>query len=235
MSADKKDTLLLMSGMPLFHNLSEQALKMIEGILKEKTFARGDNIFTEGEESVGFYILIKGKVKVFKLSIEGKEQILHIVGDRELLGAVSAFAGSPYPAYADAIEKTKTRAFFFPRKEFLSLIKKEPSVVMNIMANLSMRLQHFTKMIENLSLKEVPGRLGAYLLYLCKSTGCRDSVDMDISKGQLASLLGTSPETLSRILRKLSEKGILEVKGRNVRLLKRKELQGIVDGEKVRF
>ena len=233
MSADKKDTLLLMSGMPLFHNLSEQALKMLEGILKEKTFARGDNIFTEGDESVGFYIVIKGKVKVFKLSIEGKEQILHIVGDRELLGAVSAFAGSPYPAYADAIEKT--RAFFFPRKEFLSLIKKEPSVVMNIMANLSMRLQHFTKMIENLSLKEVPGRLGAYLLYLCKSTGCRDSVDMDISKGQLASLLGTSPETLSRILRKLSEKGILEVKGRNVRLLKRKELQGIVDGEKVRF
>ena len=106
---------------------------------------------------------------------------------------------------------------------------------MNIMANLSMRLQHFTKMIENLSLKEVPGRLGAYLLYLCKRTGCGDSVEMDISKGQLASLLGTSPETLSRILKKMSNKGILEVKGRNILLLKRNELQGIVDGEKITF
>jgi CRP-like cAMP-binding protein len=233
MSSDKKDTLLLMASMPLFQNLPEQALNMLQGILMERTFAKGDNIFTEEEESVGFYIVIKGKVKVYKLSFEGKEQILHIVGGKELLGAVSAFAGSPYPAYADAIEKTQ--AFFFPRKEFLSLIKEEPSVVMNIMANLSMRLQHFTKMIENLSLKEVPGRLGAYLLYLCKSTGCSDTMEMDISKGQLASLLGTSPETLSRILKKLSDKGILEVKGRNIRILKRKELQGIVDGEKVRL
>jgi len=233
MSIDNKDSLLLMASMPLFQNLSDQALKKLEGMLTEKTFARGDNIFTEGDESAGFYIVIKGRVKVYKLSFEGKEQILHIVGAKELLGAVSAFAGSTYPAFADAIEKTK--AFFFPRQEFLRLIKQEPSVVMNIMANLSMRLQHFTKMIENLSLKEVPGRLGAYLLYLCKRTGCGDSVEIDISKGQLASMLGTTPETLSRILRKLSENKILEVKGRNIRLLKRKHLQEIVDGEKVRF
>ena len=233
MSANKTDTLHLMASMPLFQNLSEKALNMLQEILGKKTFRRGEKIFSEGEESAGFYIVISGKVKVYKLSMEGKEQILHIVGAKELLGAVSAFAGTPYPAYADAIEKTD--AFFFPRKEFLSLIKKEPSVVMNIMANLSMRLQHFTKMIENLSLKEVPGRLGAYLLYLCERTGCNDSMEMDISKGQLASLLGTTPETLSRILRKLSDNKVLEVKGRTVRLLKRKELQGIVDGEKIRF
>jgi CRP/FNR family transcriptional regulator len=165
--------------------------------------------------------------------MDGKEQILHIVEAKELLGAVSAFAGNPYPAYADAIEKTSS--FFFPRNEFVSLIKNEPSVVMNIMANLSMRLQHFTKMIENLSLKEVPGRLGAYLLYLCKRTGCSDTVEMDISKGQLASFLGTSPETLSRILKKMSDNKILEVKGRNIRILKRKDLVNIVDGEKIKL
>lgn len=206
---------------------------MLDGILVEKEFSRGENIFTEGEEPSGFFVITKGRVKVFKLSLDGKEQILHIVGAKELLGAVSAFAGSPYPAHADAMESTK--AFFLPRKKFLELIKKEPSVVMNMMANLSMRLQHFTKMIEDLSLKEVPGRLAAYLLYLCNRTGCGDTIEIDISKGQLASLLGTIPETLSRILRKMSKKGILEVRGRNVRLLKKKELQDIVNGEKVRF
>ncbi len=233
MTTIKNDKLLLMSKMPLFQNLPEQALKLLKGILVEKSFASGDNIFTEGDESAGFYIILQGRVKVYKLSIEGKEQILHIAGTKELLGAVSAFAGSPYPAYADAIEKTK--AFFFPRNEFLKLIKQEPSVVMNIMANLSMRLQHFTKMIENLSLKEVPGRLGAYLLYLCERTGCSDSVEIDISKGQLASLLGTTPETLSRILKKLSENKILEVNRRNIKILNRKILQEIVDGEKIGF
>lgn len=233
MSSGKKDILQVMATIPLFQNLSEQALSMLQGILQEKTFARMDNIFAEGDESEGFYILITGKVKVYKLSLEGKEQILHIAGAQELLGAVSAFAGTPYPAYADAIEKTQ--ALFFPRKEFLRLIKQEPSVVMNIMANLSMRLQHFTRMIENLSLKEVPGRLGAYLLYLCKKTACSDTVEMDISKGQLASFIGTSPETLSRILKKMSDKKILEVKARKVKLLNRKKLQEIVDGEKIKI
>lgn len=104
---------------------------------------------------------------------------------------------------------------------------------MNMMANLAMRLQHFTLMIENLSLKEVPGRLAAYLLYMCKQNECRETVEIDISKGQLASLLGTIPETLSRILRKMSEKGILSVSGRKIKLLDKKALHEIVEGGKM--
>jgi CRP/FNR family transcriptional regulator len=229
----KKDShdLAHISGIPLFHGLSRPALELLDSILEEKEFSRGENIFTEGSESAGFYIVIKGRVKVYKLSVEGKEQILHIVGAKQLLGAVSAFAGTPYPAYADAMEKTK--ALFFPQKDFLGLIKQEPSVVMNMMANLAMRLQHFTRMIDDLSLKEVPGRLAAYLLYLCKHRVCSESVEIDISKGQLASLLGTIPETLSRILRKMSEKEIIKVSGRKIKLLKKSALQDIVNGEKM--
>lgn len=218
---------------PLFQNLPEPSLKMLQGILTEKEFLKGENIFSEGYESNGFYIIMRGRVKVYKLSPEGKEQILHIVSPKELLGAVSAFAGNPYPAHADAMEKTK--ALFFPRKDFLALVRKEPSVAMNMMANLAMRLQHFTRMIEDLSLKEVPGRLAAYFLYLCEKKGCSDIVEMDISKGQLASLLGTIPETLSRILRRLSEQGVLEVRGRMIRLINKKALQDIINGEKLRF
>lgn len=218
-----------MMNIPLFHNLPEQSLKMLQGIFTEKEFIKGENIFSEGSESTGFYIIMRGRVKVYKLSPDGKEQILHIVGTKELLGAVSAFAGSPYPAHADAMEKTK--ALFFPRKDFMALVRKDPSVVMNMMANLAMRLQHFTRMIEDLSLKEVPGRLAAYFLYLCERKGCSDIVEIDITKGQLASLLGTIPETLSRILRRLSEQGVLEVSGRKIRLINKKALQDIIDGK----
>ena len=221
----------IISSFPLFRNLEGPTMNMMENILIRREFARGEQIFSEGLECKGFYIIVKGRVKVYKLSSEGKEQILHIVGPKELLGAVSAFSGSPYPAHADALEKTN--AFFFPRKDFLSLIKKEPSVAMNMMANLAMRLQHFTRMIDDLSLKEVPARLAAYLLYLCTKTGCGDTIEIDISKGQLASLLGTIPETLSRILRRMNEKGILEVKGRRIRLLKKSVLNEIVQGEKI--
>jgi CRP/FNR family transcriptional regulator len=222
----------LIANIPIFQGLSAPDLYMLEGILKEKEFSKGENIFLEGSDTTGFYIIMKGRVKVFKLSADGKEQILHIAGAKELLGAVSAFSGDPYPAHADAIEKTG--AFFFPRRDFLALIKKEPSVVMNMMANLAKRLQQFTKMIEDLSLKEVPGRVAAYLLYLCRRSEGADTVEIDISKAQLASLLGTIPETLSRILRRMSEKGILEVRGRKIRLLKKNELDHIVN-EKIRF
>lgn len=216
--------------MPLFHKLQDSALRMLDSILVEQEFSRGENIFLEGDAAAGFYILTKGRVKVYKLSADGKEQILHIAGVKELLGAVSAFAGSPYPAHADALEKTK--AFFFPRKDFQKMIQEEPSIVMNMMANLSMRLQHFTRMIEDLSLKEVPGRLAAYLLYLSSQSADSSNVEIDISKGQLASLLGTIPETLSRILRRMNEKGILEVHGRKVKLMNKKLLNDIVNGKK---
>ncbi len=223
----------LIAKIPIFNSLSEKALHMLARILEEKEFSRGENIFTEGSDSAGFYIVMKGRVKVFKLSAEGKEQILHIAGEKELLGAVSAFAGDPYPAYADAMEKTST--FFFPRKEFLALIREEPSVVMNMMANLAMRLQHFTRMIDDLSLKEVPGRLAAYLLHECQQAECTDSINLDVSKGQLASILGTIPETLSRILRRMSEEGIIKVSGRCITLINKKALQNIIDGEKTGF
>lgn len=219
------------SRIQLFQNLDEGAVRLLEQILTEKKFSRNETIFLEGNDPAGFYIILKGRVKVFKLSADGKEQILHIAGANELLGAVSAFAGNPYPANAEAMEKTT--AYFFPRRDFLVLIKKDPSIVMNMMANLAMRLQHFTRMIENLSLKEVPGRLAAYLLYLCTRTECREVIEIDVSKGQLASLLGTIPETISRILRKMREKGIISVSGRKIRLLNKKALQDIVDGGKI--
>jgi len=212
---------------PLFQNLSEDAVSKLEDILIQREFSKNEKIFTEGDESSGFYIICRGRVKVFKLSSEGKEQILHIVGPKELLGAVSAFAGNPYPANADTMEKTV--AYFFPRRDFLALIRKEPSIVMNMMANLAMRLQHFTRVIENLSLKEVPGRLAAYLLYLCRRSECAEVIEIDVSKGQLASLLGTIPETISRILKKLSERKIVSVSGRKLKLLNKKALQDIVN------
>ena len=95
---------------PLFDGLTGPQLEDLAMIITDQDFKKGTTIFAEGDEGTGFFILISGQVKIYKLSMDGKEQILHIVGPRELLGAVSAFAGDPYPAHADAMEKTK--AFF---------------------------------------------------------------------------------------------------------------------------
>ncbi|MGA1826200.1 MAG: Crp/Fnr family transcriptional regulator, partial [bacterium] len=120
---------------------------------------------------------------------------------------------------------------FFPRQAFIGLIKKDPSLVLNMLALLSERLRKFARIIEDLSLKEVPSRLAAYILYHSQMKGL-DYLTLDISKNQLASLLGTIPETFSRILTKMKNEGIIEPDGRNnIRVLDKSRLEHLANGE----
>jgi CRP/FNR family transcriptional regulator len=98
-----------------------------------------------------------------------------------------------------------------------------------MLAVLSRRLRQFTVQIENLSLKEVPGRLAAYLIYVADEQGGADSISLNISKGQLASLLGTIPETLSRMFTRMSNQNLIEVKDRTIRLLDRERLEELAE------
>lgn len=206
----------------LFEGLLSQHLDELSEIAIEKTYSRGETIFFEGDEGNGFYMVGEGKVKIFKLSASGKEHILHIFGQGEPFGEVPVFHGRPFPATAEAIVKTKT--LFFPRNRFIQLVETNPAIALNMLAVLSLRLRRFSTQIENLSLKEVPERLANYLIYLSEEQGGKDEVVLEISKGQLASLLGTIPETLSRIFAKMSEEGLIKVSGKVINLLDRHAL-----------
>jgi len=210
----------------LFGGLSSEHLDEIEKIAVIKQYGRGESIFFEGDPGTGFYMVATGRVKIFKTSISGKEQILHIFGPGEPFGEVPVFHGQPFPANATALEKTSL--IFFSRQAFVDIVHTMPSLVMNMLAVLSMRLRRFTTQIENLSLKEVPARLAGYLLYVAEEQGNVKQVELQISKGQLASLLGTIPETLSRIFAKMSEEGLISVDGKMISLL---DLEGLEQKE----
>jgi CRP/FNR family transcriptional regulator len=205
------------ASIPLFRGLPAKQLEKLADIVVDQTFKKGRMIFSEGDDGNGFYVVITGRVKIFKLSSEGKEQILHLIGPGEPFGEVPVFAGQSFPANAATI--TESRIFFFPREAFIRLIKQLPDLAMNMLAILSRRLRKFTLLIEDLSLKEVPGRLSAYLLYLSEIKHGSLDLELDISKTQLASLLGTIPETLSRILGKMTRRGLIQAAGRRIQLL----------------
>lgn len=207
----------------LFSGLPDSQLNEIMDISFEKSFGKGQTIFFEGDEGNGFYLVATGKVKIFKMSPAGKEQILHIFGPGEPFGEVPVFHGHPFPASAESL--IKTRLLFFPRRKFVNLVNNNPSIAMNMLAVLSMRLRRFTAQIENLSLKEVPARLAGYLLYLQEEQGGSETVELEISKGQLASLLGTIPETLSRIFSKMTDEGLIEVDGRRITIKNREAME----------
>jgi len=213
---------------PVFSGLTADQLKEVRRIGQDKQVERGETIFWDGDEGNGFYVVIRGTVKIFKVSAEGKEQILHIYGPGNPFGEVPVFAGRKFPANAQAMEKT--HLMFFPRAAFIRLIAEHPSLALNMLAILSMRLRQFTVQVENLSLKEVPGRLASYLIYLADEQGRGKTVTLPISKGHLASLLGTIPETLSRIFNKMTALGIIVVQGSEITLVDKGLLDELAQG-----
>lgn len=215
---------------PLFQGLDAAQHAAVAAIASEKTAVRGQIVFAEGAQAEGIHILTEGRVKVYKLSPEGKEQILHVFGPGEPVGEVAVFAGRKYPAYAEALEPS--RFLYIPRREFMALLQREPAVALNMLAELAHRLRRFTNMVENLSLREVPGRLAAYLMYLNERQDARAEIQLDMTKAQLASLLGTIPETLSRILARMAKEGFIELgEGRAIKLLDPEGLQQLASGE----
>ncbi|MBW2501359.1 MAG: Crp/Fnr family transcriptional regulator [Deltaproteobacteria bacterium] len=218
-----------LSRVDLFNGLSSGQLDDVARIVSLRKYNNGDIVFLDGDAAVGFYMVAGGRVKVYKVSPDGKEQIMHIFGTGQPFAEVPVFAGSHYPANAEAMESSTL--FFFPKKEFIRLIHENPSLAMNMLASLSQRLKHFSNLVEALSLKEVPGRLASYLLYLSDRNGSIDEFGLDITKAQLASFLGTIPETLSRIFAKMGSRELARIDGPHIVILDREGLEDLAEGE----
>jgi len=221
----------ILAGVPLFSGLPESELQKLTAIMEVREIERGTTVFSDGDNADGFYVVADGSVKIYKMSLEGKEKILHIFGPSEPFGEVPVFAGTRFPANAQTT--VKSRLFFFPREAFVKLVTENPSLSLNMLAVLSMRLRQFTDQIENLSLKEVPARLADYLLALSVEQENRKTVRLTISKGQLAGLLGTISETLSRIFSRMTQQGLISVDGRLIHLVDFDGIEGLAENGKL--
>jgi CRP/FNR family transcriptional regulator len=207
----------------LFSGLSADQLETLSHIAVRKDYKRGEMIFHEGDKGNGIYIVETGRIKVFKLSMDGKEQILHIYGPGHTFGEVPVFQGKNFPASSMALETAGI--IFLPRDRFVKLITATPALGMNMLADLSRRLRDFTVQIEALSLKEVPARLAAYLLTLSREQNNDARVSLPISKAQLSNLIGTTPETISRMFKKMGDAGLIAVQTRTIEIQDKEGLE----------
>lgn len=205
----------ILKSSPFFAGLSDSDLDALMAIARIREHPRGELLFSEGEEAIGFFVVLDGKVKVYKLSPEGKERILHIIHPGGTFAEAAIFGDGLYPAYAEPLQASVL--FFLPKGEFLDLLMDNGRISINMIAGLSRFLRQFANQIEDLTFKDVPSRLARYLMEL--SRGTKQTVELPISKSQLASNLGTVSETLSRTLRKLSEDDLIKVAGKRVEIL----------------
>jgi CRP/FNR family transcriptional regulator len=223
----------LLSSIPFFSGLSPEQLDEVGRIAFEKHFNKGEIIFSDGEEGNGSYLIIEGTVKVFKLSLHGKEHILHFFSSGWIFGEIAVFAGKDFPANAEAI--TKTRVLFFPISDFLGVIEKSQVLALKMLADLCQKYRVLSAQIENLSFKEISARLSEYLLSQSQEQCLNTHIDLKISKSQLACMLGTVPETLSRIFTKLSNHCLIRVEGRKIFLLDKLRLAELAEIGKMSF
>ena len=207
----------------IFRGLSSTQLDTIAEITQIHTFQKGDLIFQQGTAATGLFVVKTGRVKAFKLSAQGKEQILHLFGEGDHFAEVPALDGKDFPASAEALQLSEV--IFLPRIAFLELLHQYPDIAINMLISLSQHARHLSQLVEDLSFKEVPQRLATYLLNLSDCTDNLCTIDLDLSKGQLAATLGTIPATLSRAFYRLSHEGLIAIDGSQIELLDRDLLQ----------
>jgi len=216
-----------MERIPGFNGLSRDETEKILSISILKKARKKEIIFSDGEVGEGFFAVLRGRVRVYKMSEEGREVILHVCGPGDHFGQVSMFAGKNYPAWAQAMSDSKL--LLFPRRAFLDLLSREPQIAMSMMSGLSSKMRELTLQVESLALKEVPGRLASYLIMLAEEKKSPGSLHLDIPKWQLASVLGTTPETLSRIFSDMTDRGLIDLDRRDVTLLDHTALKELAE------
>lgn len=209
----------------IFEGLSPSQLRQLSAIAQPQTYRKGELIFQQGTKATGFYGVAVGKVKVFKVSANSKEQILNLFDTGDTFAEVAAMDGLCFPASAAALETTTL--FFFPRLAFLALLRQDPDIAVRMLISLAQHSRHLVEVIEDLSFKDVPQRLATYLLKLSdrSSETPQTTVTLDLTKSQLAAALGTIPATLSRAFYRLSTDGLIAIEGARIELLDRDRLQ----------
>lgn len=209
---------------PIFSNLTHEEMLEIASITDAKTFEKGDKVYMAGGTGGKLYVLHTGRVKISRININGKEQVIRIIGPGEFMGELSLFSTLPLTDNGDALE-TST-ACVIDGEKLKELMKKYPSIALKVMEELSERLEKAENLIEAINLNTVEQRLAAALINLSKG---KKEVLLNMTKGDFASQIGMSQETLSRKLTVFQDEGLIEQKGhRKILILDREGLKEII-------
>lgn len=172
--------------------------------------------FFEEQEGEKIYFLTSGMVKLYKTNEEGKEAIIHFVRPGELFAEILLYLKNRYPVTAVAIENST--ALTIDSKKLFEVIKQSPEISMKLIGTLAQRIKYFVNMVENLTLSDAQKRFLSYLKNLSAKKNSK-IFTLPASKADIALLLGIAPETFSRLLKKMSEEGILKVDGKEITLI----------------
>lgn len=213
----RPDVLAALRATRLWRAAADDAVADLAAHARVEDSPRGRILASEGDLPDRFGVVVVGRVKVYHLGADGRELTFETLGSGDPIGVVAALAGSRYPATVEAA--TDVTIAWLPRDALFELIEAQPKLARTVIADLARRVIIFTEVATTLSM-DVPSRLSAFLFQRALASGRTTAdglvVDLGMTKGELASALGTVPETLSRALGRLRDDGVIEVRTRDV-------------------
>ncbi len=212
---------------PMFSELSEEQLNELTSESSTIAVKKNQLLFMEGEQYRGFYILIEGSIKVFRVSKDGRETVIHLVRPMQTFADIPLFEGTAYPVSAEALKDSVL--LFFNAANFIGLLERNSKISFQMLAGFAKRMRTLTQKIEELSSKEVTTRLARYLVQEVKAGGTGNLpepfIKLSVSRNAIAGYLGTITETLSRSLKKLQDDEIIRVQGKKIFIRNLKKLE----------
>lgn len=208
---------------PIFNGLTPEEMLEIATITREQTYEKTQMVYMAGDHDDTLYVLHSGRVKITRINAEGKEQVIRVLGSGEFMGELSLFSTLPLTENAEVLERSTMCLIEGSRLK--DLMKKYPVIALKVLEELSRRLEQAEYLIESINLNTVEQRLVQALLSMADKEG---QIRLNMTKGDFASQLGMTQETLSRKLTVLQEQGLIRLKGRKeIQVLDREALEAL--------
>ena len=214
-NCDRCKNQLCASKVPIFSNLSDEELVEIINMTGHNNYKKGENIFLEGTKSHTLYLINEGKIKLYKFTKDGKQQILHILSDGDFFGELNLFKDSEYSFNAEAIVPTKICTL--TKDKMKKIIMEKPEIGIKILEIVGDRLSKVESLAQHLATNDVESRLAYLLIDMMESYGVKGKegveVELPISREDMSNYTGVARETISRKLKKLEEDEFIKLVG----------------------
>lgn len=205
---------LTIKDIPFFRGLSERELETVRACLKEKSFEKGEPLFLEGAVCERVFFIKSGRVKILRTSSMGREQILETLESGDTCACNPGSEGWRCASTAVALESTT--AWFLVREQYTKLVQGNMKLSQALNRLFAERLQCFSALIEEVSLKDAKKRLVRFLLDMLVENKGKDILVLPFTREELAQRLGTARETVARQLHELKAKGLIDLKPRQI-------------------
>jgi len=219
----------------IFTELGEKELANVLEITRVFKYRKGEVIFFEGDPGEALYFVCSGKVKIYKLTPDGREHILHIIRPGGVFAEVVFFDPGPYPASAEAMNDSRVGSI--RRDDFDRVLRDNPSIAVKMLGLMSMRLREAQAKIRDLALRDTYGRMVGTLLRLAGEHGTREGklvrLGLKLTHQELANMMGASRETVTRLLNGLRKQGIIDIDRRSIVILDVERLVSTLSGEEI--